>query len=677
MAFFKNRIRNLLNDFLDEEKYDVTDSGKIVPKDAASDVGDTTIKFAGTKFATPFSGGSKKRNVEFLRPEYDLPTIANAIQLDGILNRSVCLFVEQILKNSFEMVSKNEQVQTHVQRRIKEIEHFTNISFFETINKIARQLVTYGNCYVVKVRGNKSRFGKKYNLYGKETNPIIGLFIAEATTVELGLNNKGQIVEYKQNIRGNTRQWDARDVIHLAYNHIPGTLTGRSNITPILDDVRALRKLEEEVEILGFQYSIPLYVYKVGNKDHPPAPGEIAEAAANVNSMPAYGMLVVPGHHSIEVPSNTSTPVEIMEFIAHFKNRIFAGLGISPVAMGEVSSSNRNTSEVLDMSMQTITKSYQRIIQNKSEMELFKEILLDGGFDIISDKLDFSFPEIDQEAQIKKETNIIQKWQNNLATREESRLEMDYEKTINEADTYLHLVEIPKIEAEGAVQEAVGIAIQKAKPKTTTSSSTKAKKTTSNKVAPANQHGKSSGRPKFVRNFLSDILHWNDALSIDLADETLSESAFNKNTYISSLISKLEDRVKRQLKYNIDVYKSYYHIDLDEINSSFIDNFIKTSKFIISDKINTLSRFSKDPFKMQVRKQDINVFLNEQTDKVDNLAKILIYESLGFRTILIDASNCDIHGSGKLSLESINYFNMPPVSYGCKCHVKEDNFNCL
>jgi hypothetical protein len=73
------------------------------------------------------------------------------------------------------------------------------------------------------------------------------MFVADATTMEVGLNDKGDVTTYKQRLRGESNEWDERDVIHFTYNKIPGTLTGQSHLIPVLDDVRALRKLEEEI----------------------------------------------------------------------------------------------------------------------------------------------------------------------------------------------------------------------------------------------------------------------------------------------------------------------------------------------------------------------------------------------------------------------------------------------
>jgi len=652
-------------------------NGSVVDK---REVDDPTGKFSGMRHVSTFYKTERlRRNVEFYKPEYDLPTIANAVQMDGILQRSTNLFVEQILKNGYELTSKNERLQKHVQRRFKEIEHLTGVPFYETMNYISRQLVTYANSYIIKVRSAaKCEEGESFRLYGKNLDPIVGLFVADATTIEIGINDAGQVVNYKQVIRGEEVYWDERDVIHLTYNKIPGTLTGMSSIIPILDDVRALRKLEEEVEILGFQYSIPLYLYKVGNKEQPAAPNEIDQVTSTINHMPAYGMLVVPGHHTIEVPTNNNTPVDLIGFINHFKNRIYAGLGVSPVAMGESASSNRNTAEVLDLSMQTITKRYQQIIKHSLEMNLIREFALDGGFDPVKDELMFSFPEIDLENQIKKENNILQKWQNNLVTRTEARIELDYEKGLDEADTFLEKVTIPEIEAKNSASikiANIGAAAKAAAPTAGSKSPTTAhKKATATANRPSNQHGTSSGRPKFRKDFISKVIEDSSKSLLN----TLSNDGYNSNLNISTVATKIADetqtRLKDQILSNIKEITEFYHLDVDQIDTEALDTYVSDVSYILKDKVIRVGRRASDEIKIGIVTDDVKQFLDLQKDKAENLAKMLIYKSLGFKTILIDAEDCLSHVTANMSSNDLSYARIPPFRYNCKCAVSEESF---
>lgn len=673
------------------------------------DVENPTVPFQSVRHLHYKSAPDKlKRNVDFFRPEYDLPTIANAVQLDGLLQRAVNIFVEQILKNGYEFTSKNDRLQTHVTRRMKEIQNMTGKAFYDIMQEVARQLVTYGNAFIIKVRsGTKSKIGKNYRLYGKNMKPIVGLFVADATTMEVGLNNRGQVENYRHRIQGSAyhgyggRQdvgypyshfpsarfvyFDERDVIHLTYNKIPGTLTGMSPILPILDDVRALRKLEEEMEILGFQYSIPLYLYKVGTKEQPPAPNEINEVSATVNNMPAYGMLVVPGHHNIEVPTNNNTPVDLISFIKHFKSRIYAGLGVSPIAMGEAETSNRNTAESLDVSMQAITKRYQGIIKSKLEQELIREVMMDGNFnpELPTMAMAFNFPEIDLEAQLKKENNILQKWQNSMITREEARLELDMERGINDKDTFVHLVEIPKILAEGGIQVEVAeigakASLQKAKQSASASkakASTNAKKrATSTANRPRNQHGTSTGRPKIVKNYLEDAIEFSNSLVANLFEDG-EATRLNSNTYGARLSDSVAEAFRNQVYLEAKSYAEAFGIKLDDgIDQDVVMSVAREAAIVLQVKVKNLAQHLDDEIKVSIFKSEMERFINVQKDKARNLAKILLFKGTGYVTILLNADECDIHSISNLPVKDISYSRIPPMRYGCNCEVDEEIF---
>jgi len=669
------------------------------------DVEDPTGKFQGTRYINQSQSISKvRKNVMFLRPEYDFPTISNAVTMDGILSRAVNIFSEQILKNGYEFISKNQRLQRHITKRMKEMENLTGVPFYEVMNAIALQLVTYGNCYIVKVRSRtKSRFGKPYFLYGREYDPVVGLFIADASTIHFGVNDAGQVVNYKQFIRGKSTYWDEREVIHIAYNRIPGTLAGQSQFYPVLDDVRALRKLEEELEILGYQYSIPLFLYKVGNKEQPAAPGEIDQAIATINNMPAYGMLVVPGNHTIEVPSNNNTPVDLISFCNHFKSRIYAGLGVSPVAMGESDTSNRSTSQVLDTSMQTTTKRYQQIIKTRLELDLFREIMLDGGFDPNMEDADFSFSEIDLEAQIKKETNIIAKWQNNMITREEARNELDYETKIHDEDTFLRLIDIPKIEAQKAIM--LQIAKMKGKEKSASGVGTgggggekaggtqglpkppagghsvtkvthkiigapKATKATNTKVAPENQHGKSTGRPKFTKDSIETLITDSTSkINIYLQDNG-GASVLNTNKLSEKLVAGARQTLR---DYTQDMIKSlcdYNHLVVPPLNGD-VSRYLDEVELLLKDKVSRSASKLDDDVKVNVFADEVKDFLNLQKEKSENLARLLVYKSLGYMTILVNADDCNLHAPTQVALSDIKYIQIPPFKYNCKCNISE------
>jgi len=634
-------------------------------------VTDPTGKFAKPAFLSYMRGANPPNNVTFHQSEYDLYTIANARQLDGILNRAIGIFKEQILKNGYEIISKTDRAHKHLQKRMREIELSTNIKFRELVTTVADQLVTYGNAYVIKVRKDTSRYGRRYKLFNKTLKPIVGLFVADATTMKVGLKNN-MVDKYEQNIKGETRYFDAKDVIHLTYNKIPGTLTGMSNFNMVLDDIRALRKLEEELEILGFQYAIPLYIYKVGTDTHPAEGTEVSNVREAINNGPTYGIMVVPHTHDMQAVTSKNDSIDIIKYVEHFKQRAYAGIGVSPVAMGEMSSSNRNTSEIADISMQNITKSYQTIISSKFEQELLSEILLDGNFDPMSINSEMRFPEIDLEAQVKKETNILQKYQGNLIGLSEARAEGDYEPKVDEKELYINKVQIPLIEAEGKAQAQVAkvSAANRGAVGSSAKSKTKAsEKSISSKSKPTNQHGTSLGRPKIKKDHLVEAGNFCKTLGHVLLLDDAYESNLNRGKYLEKVRQKLKSTIKKQLKYTLDMYSEYYHLDSYTPDSDIIDEVCKYYLIRITDKVNRMSKFeSGSDLKVDHILNDVKNFISVDT-KLENLAKIIILKKNGFSSILYNADECELHSDWDMDLNDFSMDQVPPLSYGCGCTV--------
>jgi len=571
------------------------------------DLVDATIKDPNIKFSKPkYFNYTRQYNktvmgIDFADSEYDLTTIANAVQLDGLLNRYTQIFTEQINQNGYGIIVPNDNLQKHINGRIREIELFTNTKFKEVFDNISRQLVTYANAYVIKIRKKDlSKFGSSYKLYNRTVQPVVGLFIVDASTMKIGLDANGNIKYYKQVLAGDEKIYKVDDVIHLTYNKIPGLLTGRTPIHSVLDDVRALRKLEEEAEILGFQYAVPLYLYKVGTDSHPAAPGEVDAVAMEINNMNTFGIMCVPHTHTVETVTNNNDPIDIMKFIDHFKKRVYSGLGVSAAVMGESDTSNRNTAEAAYVAMQSITKSFQRIISNKLEIEFLKELVLDGGYDPSKFEYQVRFNEIDLEAAIKSETHVLQKYQGNLITLEEARLEINMEANLNEGDLYLNKIQIPLVKATAESQIPViekqadaSIKIAKAAPKPTATSTSKpaisksskgnkatksSEKSTTAKSQPQNQYGKQLSRPKFKKDSIESSVKYIDNLAKNLLDNSNYKSAMNRKTFLTKVYNNVNNAIL-QLYINDEVMYS---------------KTLKTVMIRITDRVDRLGTIDSD-----------------------------------------------------------------------------------
>jgi len=206
------------------------------------------------------------------------------------------------------------------------------------------------------------------------------------------------------------------------------------------------------------------------------------------------------------------------------------------------------------------------------------------------------------------------------------------------------------------------------------SASNGAKKTTATANRPANQHGVSSGRPKFTRDFIEEYkkeisttinnLLLNDGYQSTLNISTLREVSFN-----------IKAKLKEQVNYNLRQFSDFYHVDISKIDTKTLDFYISDVEYLLQDKFIRYGKQASDEIKISIINNDIKNFLDFQKRKALNLAKMLIYKSLGYKTILVETHECLNHISTNISSNDLSYARIPPFRYDCKCSVDEESLN--
>jgi hypothetical protein len=254
-------------------------------------------------------------------------------------------------------------------------------------------------------------------------------------------------------------KWPAESVIHLFFDRKPGRIFGTPFLANVLDDVVALRQIEEDIQNLVHRELFPLYKYRIGTADQPAEPEEIDQAAVEIENLRAEGGLILPFRHDVEVIGSQNAALDASNYLNHFKERVAVGLGVAPHHLGmSMGGGNRSASERLDTALYDKIKHFQKQFAEMVRVNIFNEILFEGGFDplvnptesSISDRCYFKFNEIDVDTQVKKETHIIQKYVNSLITLEEARIKLGENPEVDNDDLFMS--------AQGKVQIDVGAA---------------------------------------------------------------------------------------------------------------------------------------------------------------------------------------------------------------------------
>lgn len=472
--------------------------------------------FKVTSFALGFTGFNTRASFE--EAPYDLDRVIKAADTDSFVRQAFNKYRELLWKEGWDIVGENDEAVDYLRERIDYMELAMGRSIDDLWDEISDQLVKFGNCFIAKSRGDLSPFFPgTINALNDKSQPIVGYYIIPAETVVIQRNNRNKPIAYRQRIEGavsgfgrnvtNQPTWPASEVIHLAIDKKPGRAFGTPFMVSVMDDVIALRQMEEDIQNLVHKELFPLYKYKVGTEMHPAEPEEIDNAIMELENLRSDGGLVLPERHDVDIVGSKGAALEATGYLEHFVNRVVVGLGLSPHHLGVMmNGGNRSVTDRLDVALYDKVKKYQRYLSSMIRIKIFTELLIEGGFDPISnpkirgisDRCEFQFKEIDVDTQVKKENHALQKWTQNAITMEELRLELGLEQEVDEDRLFQSLMTRlqPEPSGTGMVDPKKPDA---AKPSTGGKPNPRNDKSVKNKSRPSNQYGR-NGSPNIRRD---------------------------------------------------------------------------------------------------------------------------------------------------------------------------------
>lgn len=294
-----------------------------------------------SSIALQYAGITGNSRENFNPPEYSLEEIGRIEDVDSYVQQAYMKKIGLLLKEGYELVGANPQTIQYVKQRLDQIAFATSISTPILIRDIGSALIKKSNAFLVKVRNEKASGGaRRKTSSGKTVLPVAGYFIAPAETMMADVNEFGKVRKWRQRLpNGHYKDFLPDDVIHFHFNRKEGMLFGTPTIIPVKDDIRALRKIEENIEMLVYQHLFPLFHYTIGTDNLPAhineqGESEITQAWYNLQRMPAEGGLVTDHRHEITSIGGEKA-LRAEPYLDHFKKRVFSGLGVSAVDMGE------------------------------------------------------------------------------------------------------------------------------------------------------------------------------------------------------------------------------------------------------------------------------------------------------------------------------------------------------
>jgi len=433
--------------------------------------------------------GPTQSRTSFQIAEYNLGEISKVMDIECYVRQAFNKHVELCLKEGYDISSRNEEATMYIKRRLREMAEVSGLTFDMVLRSIMQNLIAYSNSFLVKVRDFKRSSGAPVpRIGGLELPPIAAYFPMDPTSLRIKRDFHGKVLKYWQRIPGNPvmPQFIPENIIHIYYDKKEGFAFGTPYIVPVLDDIRSLRRMEENVEMLVTQHLFPLYHYMVGTEA---APAEIYDDGTSevdiikeqIEKMPTEGSIVTPERHTITNVGAQGKAIEAKDYLLYFERRVLAGLGISEIALGRGDTSNRATATTLDKVMTDRCKDFQDVVETFINEYMFKELLYEGAF-MIDEKEDsfvkLKFREVDIDSMLKTQNHSIFKYEHHAISEIEMRDEISMDPVAEEQrqDMYFEVVQKPTLELEGQIAEKI--------------------KATANREKPTNQHGTKSAKTR-------------------------------------------------------------------------------------------------------------------------------------------------------------------------------------
>ena len=364
---------------------------------------------------------------------YNMSDMYVSYRGENLVKFSVDKYAEAVVRNGYYIKSKNQVVTQYLNKRIKEMVVVSKSPFEEYIKDFVLTTILYGNTYSVKHRQVNASSGKPYRRWdGKMMKPIASLYVEDPRKMLLGegpaskmryvrlpmdvseinfnaLNPALFNMDREQILSNNislyaglysifaeklTRLfslsprrkkdyivYDEDEIDHVRYHHVPGEKIAMPPFYPTLNDIDSLRRIEENVELLVFEYGHPLLHAMVGDDKKKGDPDEINEIYRKIQDMESNGFIVTDNRALIKMIGSENEALRLDAYLLYFYRRVLTGLWLSEVTVGVGDTANRSTANTLDKLSQEKVLELQKIFIDAFQ-RIMIELLQEGGAQI-------------------------------------------------------------------------------------------------------------------------------------------------------------------------------------------------------------------------------------------------------------------------------------------------------
>lgn len=436
-------------------------------------------------------------NGDFASPDSDLGQIRDAIAADSYIRLAVNKYSQLIFKAGYNIVSDNDAAAEYIQQRLSIMSFTTRTPFDVLLQGVADDLVAYSNAFLIISRDDKVKISAVQAKGVLSQKPVAGYFRVDPTTIQIKRDKTGAIKNYQQQVGNDKKAYKPEDVIHFYIDKKGGAAFGTPRLESVLEDVKMLRKLEGLVLKLAYRYAAPLYQVKVGI----PQTGlmatdrEIKDVQKEIERLSDDGIIITNERTDFKIIGAEGHAIDLGAYLKYFESRAFSALSLSPAQCGRGGA--KQDADSMEEQTHDTVKFFQRAITTFMEDYIIRELLLEGGYDPITnmqDRVHFKFEEINLETKVKMETHALNMFQGNLIPFEDARTMIGLRSdNVDESRLYQNMIVTP---AELALTQAkaatTGTGGSSGNGNSGPAKSAKPNGTAKSTMSPSNQHGTSS-----------------------------------------------------------------------------------------------------------------------------------------------------------------------------------------
>jgi hypothetical protein len=294
------------------------------------------------------------------RTEAQLKQFWNYYESEGTIFASINTTAWNSVMVGFVLVSSDEQAKILIHDSLELMD----------IDSILLDTVIYGlvfgDAFIEKVKSGKS---------------VVRLKTVDPTTMQINIDEYGEIISYQQKIQGKLlAPLKPEDIIHMRFFPKPDSPYGVSLISPSKDTIDRKITTDESIAKAIGRHGTPKYVIKVGSPEDIPPDEVFEDIKSKLEDIDSTNEFIIPG--MVDISQIDETGVQsVKEYFDYFQTQLIVGLLCPEEALGQGKGSTEATARVKEIMYERFIKAIQHKITTLVRLEVINPILESNGKD--------------------------------------------------------------------------------------------------------------------------------------------------------------------------------------------------------------------------------------------------------------------------------------------------------